>query len=897
MLLPDSLAPGAAAIGGKAAGLFRLRQLGVAVPPFAVLPADAFAPLFTALPAASDADLDTRQASLLAYEPTPEDRAALRVQLTGWDFPARPVAVRSSVADEDGAGHSFAGLMDSFLNLTSEDEIWAAVARCAASAYSVRARAYRRQRGLPLAARPAVVVQAQVAALTSGVLFSTWPEYPMEMTIHALWGFGEALVSGAQQPDEFYLRKATGELTHQQLADKAQRLAVVLGAAGLHQAPVAAEEQLAPSLSPAELTQLHTLGQQLETAMGGPQDVEFVVDEADRLWVVQARPITQPIPELLVFDNSNIQESYCGVTTPLTFSFARRAYATVYRQTMRALGVPAAEVEAHEPVVTQLLVLVQGRIYYHINHWYRGLLLLPSFQQNKADMERMMGLEEPVDFVQPPRRSRLEQLRSAPRLAANLLRLLAAFASLRRAVPAFHARLAAAYQRFYTLPLAQFSGAELLAEKTRLDEELLSHWTTPIINDFRVMMANGRALRNLRAAGVAEPEDLLRRYLASDQQLASVQPVHRLLALARQAHTHTGLPELIQALPADVAEQVAASYPQFEQAARQFREEFGDRTVGELKLETATMRTQPRIFYQYLRNLVAVPPAATAANPSGISPSAATDIEALLNRLPRLRRWALTRSLTGLQEAIRHREALRLERTRLFGMYRSLYRAAGERLTQAGHLFQPEDVFMLTENEIAEALTGTPATPAPALPSPAPGIWLSPPPAHTTDLPALVAARQQEFARYEQLAVPARVTVPAAPVRMLPAAVGETDGVLRGTGCYPGVVEGEALVVRRPEDDLNVAGKIVCALRTDPGWATLFPACRAVAIEKGSSLSHSVIILRELGIPTIINVPGLTQQLQSGQRVVLDGQCGTLQLLPATQPAAENPSALSPRHA
>ncbi|MGI4736720.1 MAG: PEP-utilizing enzyme [Janthinobacterium lividum] len=71
-------------------------------------------------------------------------------------------------------------------------------------------------------------------------------------------------------------------------------------------------------------------------------------------------------------------------------------------------------------------------------------------------------------------------------------------------------------------------------------------------------------------------------------------------------------------------------------------------------------------------------------------------------------------------------------------------------------------------------------------------------------------------------------------------------------------------------------GRIVAALRTDPGWAALFPGCRAVLIERGSALLHSVIVLRELGILTIINVLGLTQQLRSGQPVRLDGRTGEI---------------------
>lgn len=848
-------------IGGKAAGLQRLQAAGVRVPDFAVVPADAFAGLLVDV-GTSALDWEVGRSRLGAFELPKSDRARLRELLRQWEFPAQPVVVRSSVTDEDGQHSAFAGLMDSFLNLTTEEAVLAAIGRCAASAYSERAEVYRQQKGLTLVIRPAVIIQRQVTPVASGVMFSTFPEYPQELAVHAVWGFGEGLVSGQLQPDEFYFDKASGRLQRQAIVAKDQAVRAD-AAGGLSTQSVAMAEQAQPCLSQAQLTELFGIGQRLEHEWGRPQDVEFVVDAAGALWVVQARPITQPIPEVIVYDNSNIQESYCGVTTPLTFSFARRAYATVYRQTMHALGLPAAQIEAQEPVVTNLLGLVQGRIYYNINNWYRGLQLLPAFRQNKDDMERMMGLEEPVDFVQTREKSLGAKLRMAPRLLLNLSRLLTAFARLGGAVRAFHARFAAHYQRFYARPLTGLSTAELLAEKVRLDRELLGQWSTPIVNDFYVMMTNGRALRQLRSLGAPEPEELLRRYLAGDQDLASTQPTRRLLALAAEVRPNEQLRQLIVDFADDLPAQVEALYPDFAREVADFISRFGDRTVGELKLETQTMRTRPLIFYQYLRNYLLGPaPASFGTADHTVVHAAEAEVTQLLRGRGPLRRRRVRRQLGQLQRAIAHRESLRLERTRLFGMYRALYLELGQRLAAAGQLVAARDVFYLTEEEI-EAAVAALATPVVTATAPA--------------LAGLVAERQQEFGRYAARHVPSRVTVPRPPLAAeeTPAA----EGALRGTGCYPGQVSGEVIVVTSPDDNLAVAGKIVCALRTDPGWAALFPVCRGVIIEKGSSLSHSVILLRELGIPTIINVPGLTRRLSSGQPVRMDGSTGEIEEL------------------
>ncbi len=848
MIVSSSTPPRGATLGGKATGLYRLRAAGAAVPDFLVLPAETFA---SALASAGTWD-DPRRAALLAWTPSAADRAAVTAVLAGWGFPREAVAVRSSGGDEDGAAHAFAGLHDSVLHVQTESDLWAAAAQCAASVFSARASSYRGQKGLPPAPAPAVVVQRQVAAVASGVLFSTSPEFPQELAIHAVWGYGEGLVGGHFSADEFYFLKNTAAENRRVVAAKPERW----GSAGAEAVPPA--QQAAPCLTAGQLATLFSLGQQLEKAFGGPQDLEFVTDLAGAVWLVQARPITQPIPEVIVYDNANIQESYYGVTTPLTFSFAQRAYATVYRQTMGVLGLPPAQIAAYEPVVQNLLGLVQGRIYYQINNWYRGLQLLPSFRQNKADMERMMGLTEPVDFVQDQEKTLRQKLALLPRLVPNLARLLWRFARLPTLVKAFHAHFNRHYAAFRSLDLAALSAPDLLAVRADLDHQLLNHWTTPIVNDFRVMMTHGAAVRRLTAAAAPEAEALLSRWLAADPDLASAQPARQLQVLAAQAHADAALLAALRTTAsADLPALVAARFPAFARDVAAYLDRYGDRSIGELKLETRTLRTEPALFYDYLRNFLVAPVTASTAAAT-VSAAAAAEVAALSGRLSSIGRWRLGRALRAAHQAIGAREALRLERTRLFGMYRDLYDALGARLTASGQLPDARAVYSLTEAEIAEAAHGRI-------------------PVGSTR--ALVDARRAEFAAYAAApAPPGRLVAPSPPTaaRALTAPPDRATPALHGTGCFPGVVTGEVIVIAQPGDSLAVAGRIVAAPRTDPGWAALFPACRGVLIERGSALSHSVIVLRELGIPTVINLPGLTAWLRSGDHVCLDGTTGAV---------------------
>lgn len=832
-------------VGGKASGLFELKQAGLRVPDFVVLPTSIFA----------DAVIHPESAERISFNTqfrlSKEDQDTLFKILENWNFPNQAIVVRSSVADEDGEQNAFPGMMDSFLNLKSKEHVLDSIVLCAQSAFSLRSKEYRKQKGLTHLARPAVIIQKQIEATASGVLFTTSPDYPQEISIHAVPGFSEAMNQGNEVSDEFYLWKHNGILHRQVIASKEYRYRSD-GEAGLLKVELIAHEKKEITLSENQLEQLYRASRVIENHFSSPQDVEFVFSN-EELFIVQARPITQPIPEVIVYDNSNIQESYCGVTTPLTFSFAKRAYATVYKQTMHALALPSQTIRQHEHVIQNLLGLVKGRIYYNINSWYRGLQLLPSFKQNKADMEKMMGLTEPVDFIANKQKSLWEKCKMFPGIALNLARLLISFWKLDKSVGSFLWQCNHHYTTFYKTDFASLSLQALYLKKSQLDADLLHQWTIPIINDFYVMMTNGKAFRDLKKVGIENVEEFLSRYLSDNRQLASMQPTLQLKHLAGEVDQYQGLREIILELPLDIHDQTKTRFYDFYKKVLMFIEQYGDRTIGELKLETVTMRVNPFTFYKYLRNFVAASGDEVKGN-SNLRTQAINELKHQLSAKSFLFRKRVLRNLRNLEHAIGNRESLRLERTRLFGMYRTLYLAIGEQFQEKGWLELSKDIFYLTEDEILEMEKEKPEL-----------------------FKRKVKERKQEFNSYRKEEVASRVIIPFPPTEKESEAVDEN--FLFGTGCYPGVVEGEAIVITDPEQDINAVGKIICAVRTDPGWAALFPSCKGVLIEKGSSLSHSVILLRELGIPTIINIPRLTQKIKSGQRIKMNTSEGKIDIL------------------
>jgi pyruvate,water dikinase len=102
---------------------------------------------------------------------------------------------------------------------------------------------------------------------------------------------------------------------------------------------------------------------------------------------------------------------------------------------------------------------------------------------------------------------------------------------------------------------------------------------------------------------------------------------------------------------------------------------------------------------------------------------------------------------------------------------------------------------------------------------------------------------------------------------------------IQGLGCCPGRIRGKVRVVNHPNECTSLDGAILVTSSTDPGWVTLFPTASAILVERGSMLSHSAIVSRELGIPCIVGITGLLKILKTGDEVEMDGATGELKII------------------
>lgn len=841
-------------IGGKGFNLFRLKETGVNVPPFVVIPQE----MMWAVIGVEAGDDEQVARAIRECEVPDELLMEIVSTFSGNGF----LAVRSSSVDEDGAQFSFAGQFDSYLFVKKKDlaiyirKVWL-------SAFSERVVSYRKSNGLPSGKGIAVVIQRMVNAEKAGVVFSVNPTNgrKTECLIGAVFGLGEGLVSGELDADNFVV---SGTDVHQTLADKTHRFVIkdeIQGGTALVDLPN--ELKNAAVLNSEEALRIAAVAKQLENAFGCPQDVEWCI-ENNELYIVQARPITaikQEVPndgEEIVWDNSNIIESYPGLSSPLTFSFIIKMYAAVYRQMCGIMGVSVQDIEENKEVFDNMLGLLHGRVYYNLLSWYKVLALLPGYDLNAEFMERMMGVKERFELKNRKSRSTWNERMRVLRMVRIMIRN---FRGLPTERETFQREFNEVMLRYDALDLSAKSAEELMYLYYDFEQTLLKKWRAPLVNDFFAMIFFGVTQKLTDKYGL--PSGIHNDLLCGARDIISTEPIKRCLRIATLVQENSACKKLfIENSP----EQIFGSIAQFEEVHNEvlsYIERFGERCVGELKLETITYKQQPTDFIRVIKSYVEQGIMNHEAGNHDVAMRESA--ERVVNEKLKgqfLRRRVFNYFLTRARILVSARENLRFERTRGFGKVREIFCAMGERFHELGLIEAPRDIFYLTQEEIFGCIRGTSVE---------------------EDLKRLVSLRKESYSDHETKKLPERIRTRGVVYLGLDTAVSgehvESLSVLQGLGCCPGVVRARVCVLHHPSEVSNLNGAILVTSSTDPGWVTLFPTASAILVERGSLLSHSAIVSREMGKPCVVGVKGLLDQLKTGDEVELDGSTGKVLVL------------------
>lgn len=521
-------------------------------------------------------------------------------------------------------------------------------------------------------------------------------------------------------------------------------------------------------------------------------DIEFAVRE-NELYILQARPITAfDDSEFTILDNSNISESYPARTLPLTHDFAKEIYYRVFKSCVnRIIGGKAAEML--DDSLRNMVDSADGSLYYRIENWYSLLKLLPFSRKIIAVWQRMIGVS--VKTI-PEKSVEIGAIKKAV-IAFRFLYLL-------KKTPKNMAVLNEEFERRLPEYRRHISETDDVAGLLELYHRLIAlisgKWDITLINDMYAFIFTAAAEKNHE------------RELADIADLKSLEPVLK-------------MEELIE-----TARKFSTESEEYLAARGSYIEEYGDRCFGELKLETATYRTDPKLLDDYVRLHIG-----EKNQSEKISPKIGRE------------NFFVKRAKLGIS----NREISRLNRSKLFGLAREIMLKIGDILAKESVIEDRRDVFYLHENELRQ-----------------------------NNLKNTVRRRKIQYEGYNSMPVFGRIVYTGKvfdhDVLCTECGVAGEETELRGIPTSRGKVEGEVLVIDSPTADIDATGKIIVTVSTDPSWVFLIKNALGIIAEKGSLLSHTAIVTRELGKPSIVNVRHAASILKTGDKVILDANRGII---------------------
>ena len=780
------------------------------------------------------------------------------------------VAVRSSAPAEDLPFASFAGQQDSFLNISGADAVVESVRRCWASLWTERAVAYRAANGINhREAGLAVVVQDLITATSAGVLFTANPVTGTrtETVINASAGPGHLVVSGSVNPDHFVVETATGRI--------------------LIRSPGAATAGLHRSLTDARIRELTALGDTVQQLFGAPQDMEWVIDAAGKIWVTQSRPITTlyPLPDPAAAEplgtesgpSAETRVYLCGsllqgLTRPLT------PMGLSVLGSMRNRKGPWLYVNPGLRMYVDLTSLVRNK------YGRRYLLRMLPLADGRTGAVIPALLDDPRFGVRerPPRKARPAKPgapaprkpgtgSSAARTAdsmANLALMVRLIPPMLRAAVRPGAELRRAFdygnrlEAQLVLPepattFGRLDHAQRILENT-VDELIQATLPGPSVG-YLMLAAARRLLR-----GVAEPRELeaVLRGLPNnvttemDLELWQLAVTIGANAASREVFLAHGPRELAATYAAGALPAVAQT------GLHGFLDRYGHRAVAEIDLGMPRWSEKPDHIFGMISNYLHVedPEQAPDRQFARAEEHAEARIRSLVQRTrarSRLRARQVefclrrTRQLSGLRELPKFYIILALAEMR-----RQL-KEVGAELARSGSITVAEDVYFLEFDEVRVGLRGA-------------------------DLKGIVTDRRRLYdVELRRRRIPRLLLSDGTDVEAAVMAKSPASDALTGTPASAGSATGMVRVILDPVGAHLEPGEILVAPSTDPGWTPLFMTAGALVLEMGGVISHGAVVAREYGIPAVVGVPDATTRLRTGQRVTVDGSAGTVRQVDA----------------
>ena len=701
-------------------------------------------------------------------------------------------AVRSCSNIEDGLIDSFAGQFDTYLNVEKKD-IERKVKQCFSSLDNLNVDDYIKAKNINVSEiKMDVMIQRMVDSELSGVLFTANPQGILNESVIVVGkGLGSGVVEDRIKTTSYYYNNTDNIYYYDgvELLDKKK------------------------------VKELIELSNKIKDILGEYLDIEFAISN-NKIYILQARTITTlNTTNPLILDNSNIVESYPGISLPLTISFVKFVYSGVFRGVSYRVLKNQKVLDKYSSSFNNMVGSCNGRLYYKISNWYTLIKFLPLSKFIIPIWQDMLGVKNKTvsnEKIEIPFITRIKTyfniISELKHVTKNMDILNEKFISINDN-----------YNKTYNDKLSTKDTIKLF---NKVKKELLDIWDITLVNDLYSFIYTGLLKKRLFKKKLSNEQ--VNDYISGINNIESLKPIKTLIDLA---------------------------YNKDKLSKKKYKEEFnnyinlyGDRNLEELKLESETFRTNPKLLEDKI-------------NEYRVDLKKLESIHRNINKDKdnSIKEDFITRFLSRhAMIGIKNREISRLNRSRIYGMVRTMFLHIGKNLVKEKRIDKQEDIFYLEMDEIFSN--------------------------KKIDYKKLINERKLSYEIYEKIPTYSRIIFTDKEFDKRLNNVNHKEdyyeeNTLYGTPSSNGVVEGTALVIENINNKYDVKDKILITKMTDPGWVFLLATAKGVISEKGSILSHTAIISRELKIPSVVGVNKVTNCIKTGDYIRMDGSTGKIEIL------------------
>ena len=700
-------------------------------------------------------------------------------------------AIRSSSYLEDGEENSFAGQFDTYLNVLPKD-INKKVKECFNSINNKNVLDYLRKNKIDKTnLKMDVIIQEMVDSKLSGVIFTANPQGLLNETVIVVGkGLGNKIVEDRIDTTTYYYNNTDNIYYYEGKKDL---------------------------LTKKQIDELLIISNRIKEVLGEYIDIEFAI-EKDTIYILQARPITTiNNQKQVILDNSNIVESYPGVSSPLTISFVKKVYSGVFRSLSLRITKNKKIIENNYDYFNNMVSSSNGRIYYKISNWYGLLETLPFHKKIIPIWQDMMGVtnktyEKNILKISPFTRIK------------TFFNIIFELKNSQKNMEILNNKFIEINNEFNNSFKKGMKTKNILELYVKIRDELFSIWDITLINDLYTFIYTGKLKKKLTKKKLSEEK--INEYISGISNIESLKPIKELVKLSY--------------IKGKISKE------EYNELLNDYINLYGDRNLEELKLESKTFRTNPELLNKKIREY---------RKDKNKLKELYEELNSNKSKSIEIKTNSLTKKVVS---GISNREISRLNRTRIYGMVRTMFIEIGKNLVKERKIRKVEDIFYLDIEEIVNN--------------------------KKINLKKLISERKKEYLMYKELPNYSRLIFSEKEFDKHHKRVNKIEkqiskNTLEGIPTSTGKAVGEAIVIEDINKKYDVKDKILITKMTDPGWVFLLATAIGVISEKGSLLSHTAIISREIKIPSIVGVEDATTIIKTGDYISMDATTGKIKII------------------